>query len=267
MGLDYGFCTFVTACVILAVQLHHIHHAELTLSSLTPLVVPGRSIADSVHVKSKDRHKVVERNGVLVYEDGEIPHPSYVKVALENEEQPELDIMEELSKLRIAANTQKEVLIAANRMPPETPVSRMIAERTRSYMKEDEEAAKVLPASLGVPGLGGIVSQPSVSSIGQYLFSHYANGLGVVLGVGRGNFVKNLFAEWSNMAGLYLVDPYIHLYKGYESPFNVDDRTHQLIFEKLRQELHEMGVSKFAFIRDFSFECTLCVMCVYLGFS
>ena len=250
MGIDYGFYTFVTSCVILLVQLHLVSKSAGWLS-ISSEFVPGPDYNEKVaHVPEMSisgRHvkKVVERNGMLVYEDGDIPHPSYVNVAPLTEKQAELDIMAELSKLRIAANTQKEVLIAANRMPPETAVSRMIADRTRAYMLEDELGTSLLPGC------------SSISELPLYLSRQYPNGIGVILGVGKGSFVLSLLKGWVTMGGLYLVDPYIHIYKGYDNEGNVDDRTHQLIYENLRNDIVKIGTSqnKYAFIRDFSFEC------------
>ncbi|KAF4703143.1 hypothetical protein FOZ63_026105 [Perkinsus olseni] len=57
--------------------------------------------------------------------------------------------------------------------------------------------------------------------------------------------------------GVYLVDPYIHVWKGYDDPDNnLNDRDHQLRFEQLRNDLHyspSIPDWKYAFMRDFSF--------------
>jgi hypothetical protein len=74
-------------------------------------------------------------------------------------------------------------------------------------------------------------------------------GTGVVLGVGRGQFTKSLLSNWAG--GLYLVDPYIHIWRGYDDPSNVDDETHQLIFENLRRDLVPFE-HRHVFVRDFS---------------
>ncbi len=45
---------------------------------------------------------------------------------------------------------------------------------------------------------------------------------------------------WSSGV-LYLCDPFIHLFRGYDDPqYNVDDRTHQLNFENMRNKLLDM---------------------------
>ncbi|KAF4679631.1 hypothetical protein FOZ62_024692 [Perkinsus olseni] len=95
------------------------------------------------------------------------------------------------------------------------------------------------------------------SSVIDFLNHQQPNGLGVVLGVGEGHFVKKLLTEWKDSAGVYLVDPYIHVWKGYDDPDNnLNDRDHQLRFEQLRNDLHyspSIPDWKYAFMRDFSF--------------
>lgn len=75
-------------------------------------------------------------------------------------------------------------------------------------------------------------------------------GMGVVLGVGRGAFALNVLSKWKG--GLYLVDPYIHYHSGYEDEQNFSDKEHQLIFEQLRNEIHRFEF-RYTFIRDFSY--------------
>jgi hypothetical protein len=205
-----------------------------------------------------------------VYESGDIPHPSYVYVAPEGEPQPMPDVMAELAKLRIAANTQRKTLTEANRMPPETAVSRMIAEQTRRFMAEDAVKArqvrvtgeKKVSASPLVPGLCTIPAKvteakaqeiPSEQDLPAFLDSKYSNRVGIILGVGKGEFVTQLLRTWK-ATYLYLVDPYIHIWRGYDEVSNVDDKTHQMIFETLRSQLVEFE-GKYMFIRDFSSEC------------
>ena len=206
-----------------------------------------------------------------IYASGDIPHPSYVKVAPEGELQPALDIMTELVKLRVAANTQRKTLTDANRMPPETAVSRMIAEQTRRYMAEDARSSvselkpsktvSIPPAEKesarpAIPGLSRMPNLcPSETEFPEFVNRRYPNKVGVILGVGKGAFATRLLEAWKSTF-MYLVDPYIHIWKGYEEKGNVDDKTHQLIFENLRSELLRFE-GKFTFIRDFSSECTL----------
>jgi hypothetical protein len=293
--MDYSFCTFVTSVIILLLQLKSFEDGRRASS---PPYVDTDHLTDTYagtaqFSTSKREKRVVIRDGYEVYEDGEIPHPSYVVVARLDEEQSPLNLDLELERLRVAANTQREILVAANRMPPETPVSRMIAETTRKYMQEDRERRhanngsrypekkptqsnhpskdisqmkQIRPESSPlVPGS----SPPStgkrppsspvlhhganINSIGPFLSQRYPGTLGIIIGVGRGEFVEKLLSQWMNVGGLYLVDPYIHLWRGYDDPSNVDDKTHQLIFENLRSRLVPYA-GKHAFIRDFSFE-------------
>lgn len=211
-------------------------------------------------------HPIVDWDLGPVYESGDIPHPSYVYVSPEGEPQPALDIMAELLKLRVAANTQRRTLTEANRMPPETSVSRMIAEQTRRYMAEDASRANssmkssdaVRSQSPLVPGLVKIPepaagTTPSENELPMYLDTFFSNRVGVILGVGKGEFVSRLLKAWKSTF-LYLVDPYIHIWRGYDEPSNVDDKTHQMIFETLRSQLVSFE-GKHMFIRDFSSEC------------
>ena len=287
MSPDYGLYTFITSVLILLMQLHVVERAN-TLVKRSVVSEGGSQLS---YLGLSRGRNVVERSGFMVYEDGEIPHPSYVKVAGPDEIPVEIDVLAELAKLRVAANTQREVLVAANRMPPETVISKMIAERTRAYMEEDAKAATVeLPggepispksvdqptkkptSSVGVPGMGSMPTKSSPESpvsslelLPGILMQTYPQSIGVILGVGAGQFVLTLLKGWSNTAGLYLVDPYIHIFRGYDDPANVDDKSHQLIFEHLRNQLVPYQ-SKFAFIRDFSYECTsnawACPLCV-----
>ncbi|KAF4691247.1 hypothetical protein FOZ60_015925 [Perkinsus olseni] len=80
------------------------------------------------------------------------------------------------------------------------------------------------------------------SSVIDFLNHQQPNGLGAVS---------------TAPSGVYLVDPYIHVWKGYDDPDNnVNDRDHQLRFEQLRNDLHyspSIPDWKYAFMRDFSF--------------
>lgn len=88
------------------------------------------------------------------------------------------------------------------------------------------------------------------SELGMLLTQVQPGGLGIILGVGHGSFVLQLLNSWSG--GLYLVDPYIHIYKGYDDPANVDDKTHQWIYEQVRTELHKRFENRHVMVRDFS---------------
>lgn len=85
---------------------------------------------------------------------------------------------------------------------------------------------------------------------GALLSNYQPGGLGVLLGVGTGEFATRILETWDG--GLYLVDPYIHILKGYEDQSNFDDKTHQLIYENLREQLHIRFEHKHVMVRDFS---------------
>merc|ERR1712194_556114 len=48
-----------------------------------------------------------------------------------------------------------------------------------------------------------------------------------------------------------LVDPYIHIWKGYDDPANLQDAEHQKVFEDLRNRL-VMFEGRYVLVRDFS---------------
>merc|ERR1711918_303047 len=54
---------------------------------------------------------------------------------------------------------------------------------------------------------------------------------------------------------LFLVDPYIHLRRGYDRPDNVEDDEQQRLYEHLRNLLHDMPEvqGRYSFVREFSF--------------
>jgi hypothetical protein len=89
------------------------------------------------------------------------------------------------------------------------------------------------------------------SNFGRFLESVQPRGLGVVLGVGRGEFALRLLSDWASAQGLYLVDPFIHIWRGYDDPSNLSDRDHQVIFEELRNRLAPFE-GRHVLVRDFS---------------
>ena len=85
------------------------------------------------------------------------------------------------------------------------------------------------------------------------LNSQQPSGLGIILGVGNGTFALELLEKWPG-GGLYLIDPYIHLYKGYDDAENLSDVDHQIVYENLRNVLHKRGFDfRHTFVRDFSY--------------
>jgi len=73
-----------------------------------------------------------------------------------------------------------------------------------------------------------------------------------VLGVGKNPFSVELLQQWTTSPGLYLVDPFIHIWKGYDEPdWNLSDKDHQMVFEDLRTKLQPYQ-NKYSLVRDFS---------------
>lgn len=87
---------------------------------------------------------------------------------------------------------------------------------------------------------------------GRFLQSIQPRGIGVVLGVGRGEFALRLLQDWTSSSGIYLCDPFIHIWQGYDDPANLDDKEFQYLFENLRNQLAPFD-GRYVLLRDFSF--------------
>lgn len=98
------------------------------------------------------------------------------------------------------------------------------------------------PAGFAERQLGSFVDQ----SIGQ--------AYGVLLGVGDGSRALDLLDAWPRGV-LFLVDPYIHLRRGYDREDNLDDAAHQRNYDQLRHALRERAdvQGRYSFVREFSF--------------
>jgi len=132
---------------------------------------------------------------------------------------------------------------------------------TPSSFMPSSAAAPAGPGAMGPAGsasgmlqAGGAGGPPLLrrrDDIGRFLEARQPRGLGVVLGVGRGDFALRLLSDWASSAGLYLIDPYIHIWQGYDDPSNLSDRDHQMVFEELRNRL-AMFEGRYVLVRDFS---------------
>eukprot|EP00397_Hematodinium_sp_SG-2012_P055968 GEMP01068704.1.p1 GENE.GEMP01068704.1~~GEMP01068704.1.p1 ORF type:complete len:216 (+),score=39.33 GEMP01068704.1:41-649(+) len=93
-----------------------------------------------------------------------------------------------------------------------------------------------------------------IRQLGQFLQNNLGAQFGVVLGVGPdAKFPLEMLEAWPPGV-LFLVDPFIHIAKGYDHPDNVDDKTHQLNFERLRQVFETSNhQGRFSLAREFSF--------------
>jgi hypothetical protein len=268
MKADFSLYTFLTSITILGLEIYQTTQQN---KPGTSGAVTSEDASTPPDRSSPPARFVIEGEFGPLYADLECPHPSYVNVSPHGATQVPLDSLAELAKLRVAANTQRHILTAANRMPPETSVSRMIAERTRGYMAEDARAVAIdgLPEPkaaqtdpkqtarcLSAPGLRPVTEAPpfrTASELWKYVSTKYANRVGIVLGVGDGHLAADLLRHWT-ATYVYLVDPYIHIWRGYERAVNVDDKSHQIIYERLRYQFTMAFEGRFMFVRDFSDE-------------
>eukprot|EP00434_Breviolum_minutum_P000652 symbB.v1.2.000570.t3/scaffold3.1/size669525/10 len=94
--------------------------------------------------------------------------------------------------------------------------------------------------TLGFPGwlLREALADKNARALGSFLEQSYGAAFGVLLGVGDGTKAKELLNAWPHGV-LFLVDPFIHLRRGYERPQNVDDATHQRHYDNLRSHFHD----------------------------
>lgn len=193
------------------------------------------------------------------------------------------ELLRELDSIQVKAKEQQETLASAGRMPPPSPILEQLREVEGSSHPDNtagRAAPRAMPAAaypsaasqappsspLGTNGAqasmggggGSALSAPadapvlrSRSDFGRFLEQRQPRGLGVVLGVGRGDFALRLLADWGSSQGLYLVDPFIHIWRGYDDPSNLNDRDHQVQFEDLRNRLAPFE-GRHVLIRDFS---------------
>lgn len=121
-------------------------------------------------------------------------------------------------------------------------------------------AGEVAGASAGGAAWTLPVPQPpqyagfSERQLGNFLEQNIGNAFGVLLGVGSGRVGLELLNTWPTGV-LFLVDPYIHLRRGYDRPENVDDYEQQRQYEHLRNVLHDRPdvQGRYSFVREFSF--------------
>lgn len=89
----------------------------------------------------------------------------------------------------------------------------------------------------------------------QYLQTLQIRGapICIFLGVGRGMFAQEMMNSFPGI--FYLIDPFIHVWKGYDDPSNVGDKEQQMIFEdlRLRLESNPQLTNRYMIVRDFSY--------------
>lgn len=179
------------------------------------------------------------------------------------------ELLRELDVLQGRAKEQQATLAAAGRMPPPSPLLEQLRdEEASSGVYSRPVPAREAPAmperSPGVAaghfsGMGQHAAPVPADApllrrrddFGRFLQARQSGGLGVVLGVGTGAFALRLLADWVSTPGLYLVDPYIHIWTGYDDPSNLADHEHQQVFEELRNRLAPYE-GRYELVRDFS---------------
>jgi hypothetical protein len=191
-------------------------------------------------------------------------------------------LLRELDSIQVKAREQQDTLAAAGKMPPSSPIlqhlkeieegdanpvgarpvaTRPVATPSRSDSNAGMAVPPVAAAPLGAYGgaTPGAIAAAETSApmlrrredLGRFLEARQPRGLGVVLGVGRGDFALRLLNDWGSSQGVYLVDPFIHIWRGYNDPANLQDKEHQMIFEDLRNRL-QMFEGRYVLVRDFS---------------
>lgn len=197
------------------------------------------------------------------------------------------ELLRELNAIQDKAKEQQETLAAAGRMPPPSPILEQLREveaahppssnsriaggpavggmTQTAYEPVSSQSAGQAQAPFGSAavmssmGSGSLTPMPPTdnmlrqrSNFGRFLESVQPRGLGVILGVGRGEFAIRLLMDWASSQGLYLVDPFIHIWRGYDDPDNLSDRDHQVRFEELRNRLAPFE-GRHVLVRDFSY--------------
>lgn len=135
------------------------------------------------------------------------------------------------------------------------------AGRCRAMSGSSRDCCAILVFALLVTSIsGGPPSQLPQSAdfseklFGSFLQQTFGNAIGVLLGVGNGRLALELLRSWPHGV-LFLVDPYIHLRRGYDREENLQDDDHQRQYEHLRNLLHDMPEvqGRYSFVREFSF--------------
>lgn len=276
---EYEFWILVTCLLILALQIHNpFQSSRLSTCQCNNEAAPLGSRSAEVQSRS-GQAKPTALTPQLQAETE--PLPSYRRPrdatpsagsggGLSTEE-----LLRELDSIQVKAKEQQDTLTAAGRMPPASPVLQQIKEMEAgpqaaarpvvppAVPQTPRRATPVSPAvppgvPPAVPAAGaaaGAAQLPLIlrrrDDFGRFLQTRQPQGLGVILGVGRGDFALRLLSDWTLSQGVYLVDPYIHIWRGYDDPANLSDKEHQLIFEDLRNRLVQFE-GRYVLIRDFS---------------
>lgn len=157
------------------------------------------------------------------------------------------DLLNELSNIRTPQKTEVTVSdqgsLSTQQIQTQPPVGSITNTVTDQIISNNNLGPIVIP-----PG-----QQPQTTNMRvlDFLNQMHPQGIGVVLGIGRNPFVFDLLQQWRSSPGLYLCDPFIHIWQGYDDPSNVSDKENQMIFEDLRNKL-VMYEGRYSIVRDFS---------------
>lgn len=173
-------------------------------------------------------------------------------------------LLKELDSIQAKAREQQDTLSSSGRMPPPSPLLDQVRDaESMSGTGMRPPAARPPAGSSGMsqgmmPPAAGPLQTPDAPMLrrrddfGRFLEMRQPQGLGIVLGVGRGDFALRLLSDWASAQGVYLVDPYIHIWQGYEDSGNLRDGDHQLVYEDLRNRLVAFE-GRYVLVRDFSY--------------
>lgn len=277
---EYDFWILVTCLLILALQIHNPfqpgrqgacqYGEQASAASLQPAALQAGRAAAAAQQAHAEALPVSRR-------------PQAVPAGPAGGGLSTEDLLRELDSIQVKAKEQQDTLSAAGRMPPASPVLQQIKEMEAGIPETPRrvaaapaasptpamraQAAPLLPTAAagypaGVPpavpaaGAGAGAAQLPLmlqrrDDFGRFLNMRQPQGLGVILGVGRGDFALRLLNDWTVSQGVYLVDPYIHIWRGYDDPGNLQDREHQLMYEDLRNRLVQFE-GRYVLVRDFS---------------
>eukprot|EP00440_Ansanella_granifera_P013232 gb/GFBE01014381.1/.p1 GENE.gb/GFBE01014381.1/~~gb/GFBE01014381.1/.p1 ORF type:complete len:357 (+),score=56.64 gb/GFBE01014381.1/:1-1071(+) len=258
----YDFYTLVTCLLILALQIHN------PFQSQSPCHCDGSTAVSRSGDAASQQGRPSPSRGAQEHATA-MPVSRRPREAAAAAATPGFStdsLLRELDSIQGKAREQQDVLAAAGRMPPPSPILQQLKEseagmpqaQARPPMAQSPPRAQA--QAVPMAGSAGFASAAASADgalvrrrddLGYFLQAQMPRGLGVILGVGRGEFAMRLLRDWSSAQGLYLVDPFIHQWRGYDDPANLQDNEHQLVFEELRNRL-EPFEGRYVLVRDFS---------------
>lgn len=284
---EYEFPILVTCLLILALQIHNPFQTQRQSSCRCDEATGAASVTSTVGRQSAGTQPSSRRGQQQATPDPPSPTAYRKAVAPNTGAGAGLSsdaLLRELNSIQEKAKEQQETLAAVGRMPPPSEILEHLkrVEATeeampsavgRGSMPTTGMAAPTMPtmqpagpsamggAAIGGGGRGfgaevassgdGAAMLRRRDDMGRFLEARQPRGLGVVLGIGRGDFALRLLADWGSSQGLYMIDPFIHIWRGYNDPANLQDKDHQVVFEDLRQRLQPYE-GRYMLVRDFS---------------